>query len=402
MITEDKVRELLTNMESDRIVRTVSVREDKLGPAVCAFANDFPNHKQPGYILLGVKDDGSLAGMTWTDPELQKIGGVKTNGNVLPQPSLLVSPVFRFPEGEVVVVEVKPSLYPPVRYDGRCWIRIGARKDKATVEEERMLTERRSSLAKTFDTQPCFGASLDDLNIDLFNTFYLPKAIDAETLEQNQRDIKQQLASLRFYDLIQDCPTNAGVLLFAEKPTWYIPGAYIQFVKIPGATISAEIDYEKEFKKCLCLELLNLDEFIQSSIIKKSLRQKQNSMQEEIIYNYPIWSIRELIFNAVIHRNYESNAPILIYEFADRIEIKNPGFLFGQANAENFPDVSDYRNLEIAEALKVLGYVNKFNFGVKNAIRYLIENGNPAPIFNLKLGTGLQVSIPINTQWKLN
>ena len=257
-------------------------------------------------------------------------------------------------------------------------------------------------MAKTFDTQPCIGSTIADLNTELFKTFYLPKAIDTETLEQNHRDIKQQLASLRFYDLKQDCPTNAGVLLFAEKPTWFIPGAYIQFVKIPGVTISAEIDYEKEFKKCLCLELLNLDEFIQSSIIKKSLRQKQNSMQEDIIYNYPLWSIRELIFNAVIHRNYESNAPILIYEFADRIEIKNPGFLFGQANAANFPDVSDYRNLEIAEALKVLGYVNKFNFGVKNAIRYLVENGNPEPIFNLKLGTGMQVTIPINKQWKLN
>ena len=113
MVTKEKLIELLADIESNLIERTISVREDKLGPAVCALANDFPNHKSPCYILLGVNDDGKIAGLKWTDADLQKIGAVKTNGNVLPQPSLTVSPVFSFPEGEVVVVDVKPSLYPP-------------------------------------------------------------------------------------------------------------------------------------------------------------------------------------------------------------------------------------------------------------------------------------------------
>lgn len=97
MITEEKVKALLADMESDLIERTTSIKESKLGPAVCALSNDFPNHKQAGYILLGVGDDGRLAGMTWTDEALQAIGNVKTNGNVLPQPSLVVSPIFKFP-----------------------------------------------------------------------------------------------------------------------------------------------------------------------------------------------------------------------------------------------------------------------------------------------------------------
>jgi len=118
MLSLEKIKTLMKDLESDIVERTISFREDKLGPAVCALSNDFPNHKKSGYILLGINDDGSIAGMKWGDKELQKIGGVKTNGNVLPQPSILVSPVFRFPEGEVVVIEVKPSLYPPVRYDG--------------------------------------------------------------------------------------------------------------------------------------------------------------------------------------------------------------------------------------------------------------------------------------------
>lgn len=62
--------------------------------------------------------------------------------------------------------------------------------------------------------------------------------------------------------------------------------------------------------------------------------------------------------NAVMHRSYESNAPIYIYEYANRIEIVNPGGLFGEATLQNFPNASDYRNIVLAEAMKVLGFVH--------------------------------------------
>jgi len=131
-MTEEVVSKMIANMESDWIERTRSTSDDKLGPAICAFSNDFPNHKHSGYLLLGVNDDGGLSGKKWTDEDLQKIGGMKTNGKILPQPSIVVSRIFNFPDGDVIIMEVKPSTYPPVRYDGRCWIRVGPRRDKAS------------------------------------------------------------------------------------------------------------------------------------------------------------------------------------------------------------------------------------------------------------------------------
>jgi ATP-dependent DNA helicase RecG len=103
--------------------------------------------------------------------------------------------------------------------------------------------------------------------------------------------------------------------------------------------------------------------------------------------------------NAIMHRSYETNAPIYIYEFSNRIEILNSGGLFGDANAQNFPNASDYRNVVLAEAMKILGYVNKFNYGVKRAIDELIKNGNGKPDFDLTLGTKFKVSIFINKEW---
>ncbi|WP_396153796.1 ATP-binding protein [Flavobacterium sp.] len=398
MITEEKVKALLADMESDLIERTISIKENKLGPAVCALSNDFPNHKQPGYILLGVHDDGKLAGMTWTDDELQAIGNVKSNGNVLPQPSLIVSPIFKFPEGEVVVVQVKPSSYPPVRYDGRCWIRIGPRRDKATVEEERILIERRASYAKTYDLVPALGAKIDDLAIEYFKSTYLPAAIDKDTLKENGRALEQQLASLRFFDAKEQCPTYGGILLFGINPEFYLPGAYMQYVKFNGEEMNSDVEFEKKFSGALITELNSLDDFIKNNIIKER-PVKKDSFQEETIRNYPFWALRELLMNAIMHRNYESNSPIYIYEFSNRIEILNPGGLYGDVNAQNFPNASDYRNVVIAEALKTLGYVNRFNYGVKRAIDELVKNGNGQPEFDLSIGTKFKVSILINKSW---
>ena len=95
--------------------------------------------------------------------------------------------------------------------------------------------------------------------------------------------------------------------------------------------------------------------------------------------------------NAIMHRDYEGNAPIQFYEYDDRIEIQNPGGLYGKVSPENFPNVSDYRNPFIAEAMKVLGYVNRFSRGVYRVQKELEENGNGQGSFDFSLITAFRV-----------
>jgi ATP-dependent DNA helicase RecG len=399
MITKEKVIALMADLESDRVERTISFRKDKLGPATCAFCNDFANHKKPGYILLGVNDDGKVNGMTITDDLLLQIGDIKSNGVVLPQPSMTVSEVFKIDGGDVVLVEVQPSLYPPVRFDGRCWIRIGPRKSLATVDEERILIERRASYAKTYDLVPALGSSLKDLSIEHFKLSYLPLAIDKDTLEANGRSTEEQMASLRFYDLKENCPTNAGILVFGINPLFQLAGAYIQYVKFEGEEMTSNVVFEKEFSGALISELNVIDDFIKNNIIKEK-PVRVDSFQEKKIVNYPYWALRELVMNAIMHRSYETNSPIYFYEFSNRIEIHNSGGLFGDVNASNFPDASGYRNVVLAETLKRLGYVNRFNYGVKRAMHELAINGNGQPLFDLTLTTKFKVTIMANSSWQ--
>ncbi len=391
MLSEEELLTELTNLESDRIERTVSYKEDKIAPAVCAFSNDFPNHKQSGYIFLGVKDDGSIAGMTIDDKILQGLGGVRSNGNVLPQPAMIISPVYKFAEGDVVVIEVLPSPHPPIRYNGKVWIRVGPRKAIANEAEEQILTEKRTATAKTFDAKPCFGSALSDLNVDIFRS-YLRHAIDEEILAENHRDIQQQLASLRLYDGVYNCPTNAGILLIGKNPLFFLPGAYVQYVRFSGKEMTAPVKSEKRFHGDLYTVLKGLNDFIKNVIIEQRPI-KTDSMQEYAARNYPFWALRELVMNAVMHRNYESNAPTYCYEFSDRIEITNPGGLYGEVRPENFPNASDYRNPVIAEAMKHLGYVNRFNIGIRQAQSELRKNGNRPAEFDIGLITKFSVTV---------
>jgi len=378
MLTQAELMSLIADLESDRVERTTSLNNmDKFCEVVCAFANDLPNHRQPGYLLLGVKDDGILAGLQIGDEVLKTLGGIRSDGNVLPQPVLFVQR-FALAGGDVAVIEVLPSDLPPVRYKGVVRIRVGPRRGIASEQEERILSERRVALARSFDARPCAEAKLDDLALALFETYRL-EAVDAETIAANHRDAEQQLASLRFFDPERRCPTNAGILLFGSNPRFFLPGAYVQFLRLPGDSLTDPPVDQAEVSGDLLTLLRELEARVKVVIQTPML--KRSELREKLAPDYPEMALRELLMNAVMHRNYDSNSPIRFYVFSDHIEIQSPGGLYGEATRENFPFRNSYRNPVIAEAMKSLGFVNRFGYGVQRAQALLAQNGNPPAEF---------------------
>jgi ATP-dependent DNA helicase RecG len=95
--------------------------------------------------------------------------------------------------------------------------------------------------------------------------------------------------------------------------------------------------------------------------------------------DYPIATMEQLARNAVLHRNYEaSTMPTKLYWYADRIEITNPGGLYGEVTPETiWRNATAYRNPALADGLKVLGLVDRFGFGLVRAREALAQNGNP-------------------------
>ena len=393
-MTTDEIRALLDDLESDRVERTISTTNtDKFGQAICAFANDLPDHRLPGYLFLGVTDDGEVKGLNVTDELLKNVAAIRTDGNIQPQPSMTVEKVT-MPEGDIVMVRVEPSVFPPVRYKGRIWIRIGPRKGVANENDEHILMEKRRTNVSSFDSSPCLNATIDDLDLQKFKHYYLPKAMTDDEIEEDRkagRDVKYQLASFGFFDTHYDCPTNAGMLFFAKNLRRFISGAYVQYVRFAGKDRAGEIMTEHEFKDNLCTILPELDTFIKTTIANRRPI-PVSALREDPFVDYPDWATRELLMNAICHRDYTSNGPIQFYQYDDRIEIMNHGGLYGRANEQNFPNVNDYRNIVVAEAMKVLGFVNRHSRGVLRVQKDLKANENGEAVYDFSYQTAVVVT----------
>lgn len=392
MITKAEIQELLKSTETYRVERTISTGDmDKFQEAICAFSNDLPNSKKNGYLILGAHDDGTLSGLKVDDALMKKVAAIRSDGNILPLPIMSVER-FEFPDGDLLVAEVSPSLLPPVRYRGRTFVRIGPRRDIATEAEERILLERRTSYMATFDAMPCLGATINDIDVNYIKQDYLPQVIDTEVLASDKRDIKEQLASIHLYDLTHDCPTNAAIILFGNNPRHFLPGFYIQYVRFAGKAIGGQVLNEKRFQGPLYRLLPELELFVSNAIITQ--RPVAISLfREKAVINYPNNALRELLMNACMHRDYQSNMPVRLYQFDDHIEIMNAGGLYGEARPENFPTVNDYRNPIIAEAMKEMKYVNMFNQGIRRVQEMLRDNNNEEAVFDVSKLTVFEVNV---------
>jgi ATP-dependent DNA helicase RecG len=390
VLSDEELATMARDLESDRVERKESLRsgppgernkaKDRIGEAVCAFANDLPDSRLPGVVLIGVADDGTVKGITVTDELLRELADIKTSGNMLPFPDMSVA--RRTIEGkDVIAIEVRPSRDPPVRYYQDVWIRTGPRRGRATLADERVLREKRQADDVPFDRQGPRGASLADLDLDYFRDQYLPGAVDPEVLAANGRTIEEQLAGLRMLTRT-GAPTHCALLALGKDPRAWLPGAYVQFLRIDGTTLESDLILDqKEVGGRLGDVLRRLDDLTALNIRVET--QIGGRVVEARVPDYPALALQQLLRNAVMHRTYESYAPIRFYWFSDRVEIHSPGGLFGLVNSANFGMVTDYRNPSVAEALKTLGFVQRFGFGIASARQACAKNENPPPEFDL-------------------
>jgi ATP-dependent DNA helicase RecG len=385
--TDAELEDLLDDTESDLAERKESFKGEtptKARQAVCAFANDLPNHNRPGILFIGAKDDGSPSYEPITDRMLQSLADMKSDGNILPMPVLTVEK--RILKGaEMAVVTVLPSDMPPVKYDGRIWIRTGPRRDKANEQDERILNEKRRFKNLPFDLYPVPTAKVEDLSKTIFLNEYLPSAFAPDILEENHRSYEERLASCKMIVSPTDTtPTVMGLLAIGKSPQDFLEGAYIQFLRIDGPELADPVVDQESYGGSLSDMLRGAEEKLRAH--NRSALDAVSAPTHTTDSPYPQPAIQQLLYNAVLHRAYErTNAPIRVYWFSDRIEIHSPGGPFGNVTPENFgqPGITDYRNPNIGDVLKTFGYIQAFGRGIAIARRELERNGNPPLDFDV-------------------
>ena len=157
--------------------------------------------------------------------------------------------------------------------------------------------------------------------------------------------------------------TLSSVLLFSPYPQAYFPQFCITAVVVPGKEVGEVDDDGARFLDNARIEG-TIPEMLEEAIsfVKRNMRKKTiinpATGKREDRTDYPITAVREAILNALVHRDYSIHTegmPIQILMFEDRMEIRNPGGIYGRMSIDQLGKVqADTRNPVLALALEVL------------------------------------------------
>jgi ATP-dependent DNA helicase RecG len=382
-LSQDEIVALWQQPESERTEWKPSFSQvESLYRTICAFANDFNRFQKPCVIFVGRNDDGTCSQAILDDATIREfVGDVRESGAILPIPNISFQPLT-IENCAVIALIVEPSQSTPVSYGGTVYVRVGPTTRKAKPDEITLLAKKRTT--DSFDLRSINGAELSDLDMLYLREVYIPKSVSKEVLDENERTLEEQLAALRILTPTYQ-PTYLGILIAGKRLRYYLPGAYVQFLRVDGNELGDPVKDHQEISGRMGDMIERVMDKIKANINYAS--HFGNGVRDVGKPDYPFDALRELVVNAVVHRDYEhSNAPTRVNWFNDRIEIHNPGGPFGRVNEQNFgqPNVTDYRNPELANALKNLGYVQRFGYGIALATKQLLKNANPAPQFEAK------------------
>ncbi len=386
--SDEDLARLVAGGESDLVEFKESLAGDslrKVRHAITAFANSLRGGRTPGVVVIGIKDDGSPAGLVVDDELLRRLSDIRGDGQITPPPSMTVE--RRSVLGAwVAVVTVAPSQSPPVKCDGRILVRVGPTTRLANDQDEIVLNERRRQSSSPADVQPVFAARIGDLDLDYFRQVYLPVAFAPEVLEANQRTVEQQLTATKMISSVDEqVPTLLGLLTIGKDPQWHVPGAYVQFLRVLGTTMTGDNFGDEAVFRGKLKDMIGATEAKLAAHNMHRVNVVAGPLEKRS-FQYPPGALSQIFRNAIMHRSYEgTHAPVRVTWFDDRIEVHNPGGGFGGITQENFgePGRAEYRNPNLAEAMRQLNLAQRFGYGLQAAKLELAKNGNPPMEYRL-------------------
>ncbi len=302
------------------------------------------------------------------------------------QAALLVSPPLVLPmprievvgDAEIVQVTVPPGLPHAYHYEGRYLTRRGTRTDPLTPQRLRALMMERGAIQ--FEAQTPENATLDALDFELVaayrETLALPPEDSLEGLLSRRGCLHSIDGQLR--------PTYAALLLFGRHPQQWVPSATILAARFSGAAVSDQF-VKQEIRGTLPQQLNRAENFVRDQVRSVA---RLVGMQRTETPEYPLEAVRELLVNAVAHRDYNQQGDsIHLHIFADRLEVHSPGGLPGPVNLANLLEARFSRNAIIAQVLSDWGYVERLGYGLNRVVAVMRQNHLPEPQFEEIGGT---------------
>ena len=382
------VKEILENKCETSTVELKAAKNgipEKLYDTLSSFANT-----DGGVIVFGIdeKNDFAVCGVRDIH-ELQK----KVSEQAL-QMEPVLRPIFtscKYEGKDIVGCEIaevsifdKPCFYRPKGRVNGSYIRVGDGDMPMTEYEVYSYEAYKRNIQD--EKRPVINASIDDLDRDALNVYFAKTSLFKPHLSKFDRNKILYLQGITDKDNI---PTIAGIMLFGIYPQSFYPQLSITAVLVNGDSYDSINDNKERFIDNKRIEgtISQMLEEALAFIIRNSKKSTiiDDHGKRSDTYEYPIKALREILLNALIHRDYSvytENTPIRIMMYNDRIEVENPGGLYGRIKINELgKEAADTRNPFIAGALEILEETENRFSGIPTIYHEMEKAGLEEPIF---------------------
>ncbi len=379
--------------ETDKLEAKTAEKDfpKKCYDTISAFAN-----KYGGVIIFGINENNNFIEQdVYNVNDLQKqITALCTNSmqpKVRPEflpvtynnKKLLAAKIKEVPQNQ------KPCYYKSAGINKGSYIRIGDSDEPMTDYEIYALQSYKDGIQE--DLRPIKRATIDDLDKEKID-LYLENIKKEKTNFSKFSDEK----ILKLSGIIENStgiiyPTLSGMMMFGEYPQAYLPQLFVACVVVPGTKLGDVGELGQRFDDNKRIEG-TLDEMLEQTLnfIRRNIATKvviDNNGKRENIPEYPMKALREAVANALIHRDYSisrESAYIYVQIYDDRIEIINPGDLYGNNRLENLGTdmMLEARNKNLVRLLEEKGnIIENRHTGIATMREEMRKMGLPEPEF---------------------
>ncbi len=357
--------------------------------------SSFANQNGGGIIIFGIdeKESFDICGV-YDAQDLQKKITEQCN-----QMEPVVRPLFTVSEvnGKIVVsAEIaecgtfdKPCFYKGAGRMKGSYIRVG---DADMLMTEYEIYSFEVFRRKIQDELRVVGrADIDTLDQNKLIEYFAKLKIEKPNLSNMSNEQIMQLQGITD----KQKPTVAGIMLFGIYPQSFFPQLSITALAVPGNAIGTMGENEERFLDNRRIEgtLPQIYEqaigFIFRNTKTKTIIDNQGNRKD--VNQYPMKAVREIILNALMHRDYSihtDTSPTRLIIYSDRMEIENPGGLYGRLTLDDLGNVgADTRNPFLAGMLEVMGVAENRFSGIPTIYHEMKKAGLPKPIFTVGRGS---------------
>lgn len=298
---------------------------------------------------------------------------------IIPLPQML-----QIKGNPMVVVQVPRGMPYVYALDGRYLAREGTENVPLMPHKLRRLMLERGDVS--FEAETVRYATKDDLDWNQVET-YVSTLSGMGGMDPEQVLVKRGCLLQKEGTLV---PSNAGILLFGKDPQMYVRGSDITAARFAGEEMG-DVFTRQDINGTLPQQIRRAETFLVDNLRKGVQLSEKMARREQL--EYPLKAVRELLVNAVAHRDYSIKGDgIRLYLFSDRLEITSPGGLPGPVTVQNIRDERFSRNSAIVQVLSDMGFIERLGYGVDRVIKLMQEDELPEPEFAETAG-GFRVTL---------